>query len=108
MIVLGNYNIALLVIFFIYCFGQILFNLGHVHLQCIMKKALFLLFLRATLITYLITLSPEKEIIVLEKGLQIVLNFGSKNMYEPGSLSCTKARVVTLERVDCKVPIALP
>ena len=78
------------------------------NLQCNMKKALFLLFLRAIFITYLITLSLEKEIIVLDKGLEIVLNFGSKNLYEPCSLSCTKARVVTLERVDCKVPIALP
>ena len=32
-----------------------------------MKKALFLHFLRSHLITYLITLSLEKEIIVLEK-----------------------------------------
>ena len=78
------------------------------NLQCNMKKALFLLFLRAIFITYLITLSLEKEIIVLDKGLEIVLNFGSKNLYEPCSLSCTKAGVVTLERVDCKVPIALP
>ena len=39
-----------------------------VHLQPIMKKALFLPFLRSLLITYLITLSLEKEIInCLEK-----------------------------------------
>ena len=31
----------------------------------------------------LITLSLEKEIIVLEKSLEKVLNFGSKNLYEP-------------------------
>ena len=73
----------------------------YVHLQCIMKKALFLLFLRAMLITYLITLSWEKQVIVLEKGPEKVFNFGSKNLYETCTLSCTKARVVALERVDC-------
>ena len=31
---------------------------------------------------YLITLSLEKESIVLEKSLEKVLNFGSKNLYE--------------------------
>ena len=41
-----------------------------------MKKALFLhLFDK--------TLSMEKEIIVLEKVWKKVLNFGSKNLYEP-------------------------
>ena len=35
-----------------------------------MKKAFFLLFLRAILITYSITVCLEKEIIVLEKGLE--------------------------------------
>ena len=41
-----------------------------------MKKALFLhLFDK--------TLSMEKEIIVLEKGLEKVLNFGSKNRVNP-------------------------
>ena len=44
-----------------------------------MNKALFLLFLRSILITYLITLSLVKEIIVLDKGLEKALNFGSKN-----------------------------
>ena len=34
-------------------------------------------------ITYLITFNLEKEIIVLEKSLEKVLNFGSKNLYEP-------------------------
>ena len=36
-------------------------------LQCIIEKGLFLVFLRSILITYLITLRLEKEIIVLEK-----------------------------------------
>ena len=36
-------------------------------LQCVMRKAWFLRFSRSLLITYLITLSVEKEIIVLEK-----------------------------------------
>ena len=47
------------------------------------KKALFLRFLRSLPITYLITLSLEKEIIFLEKSPEKVLNFGSKNLYEP-------------------------
>ena len=49
-----------------------------IRLQLVMKKALFLCFLRSLLIKYLITLSLEKEIIVLEKRLEKVLNFGSK------------------------------
>ena len=56
-----------------------------VHLQPITKKALFLPFLRSLLITYLITLSLEKEIInCLEKksGIEKVLNSGSKNLYK--------------------------
>ena len=44
-----------------------------------MEKALFLRFLRSLLITYLITLSLEEEIIVLEK----VWNFGSKICTNP-------------------------
>ena len=39
-------------------------------------------FLRSVLITFLVTLSLEKEIIVMEKSLEKVLNFGSKNLYE--------------------------
>ena len=38
------------------------------------------------LITYLITLSLEKEIIVLEKSLEKVLSYRSKNLYEPWEL----------------------
>ena len=45
-------------------------------------KKLFLRFSRSLLITYLITSSLEKEIIALEKSLEKVLNFGSKNLYE--------------------------
>ena len=37
-------TIALQVNLFCFCFGQILFKLGLVFLQCIMNKALFLLF----------------------------------------------------------------
>ena len=43
------------------------YSISPVRLRCIVKKALFLLFLRSVLITYLITSSLEKEIIVLEK-----------------------------------------
>ena len=39
----------------------------HVRLQRIVDKAFFLLFLRSLLLTYVIALSLEKEIIVLEK-----------------------------------------
>ena len=54
-----------------------------VRLQPIMTKALFLHFLRSLLITYLITLSLEKEIInCLEKSLEKFLNSGSKNLYK--------------------------
>ena len=51
--------------------------------QCILKKALFLPFLRSVSNTYLITLSLEKKIIVLEKGPEKTLSFRSKNLYEP-------------------------
>ena len=76
-------TLALQVNFFCFCFGQILFNLGLVRLQCITNKALFLLFLRSILMTYLITFSLGKEIIVLDKGLEKALNFGSKTLYGP-------------------------
>ena len=59
------------------------YSISPVRLRCIVKKALFLLVLRSVLITYLITSSLEKEIIVLEKSLEKVLNFGSKNLFEP-------------------------
>ena len=43
----------------------------------------FVCFPRSLLITYLLTLSLEKYSVVLEK----VLNFGSKNLYEPCRVS---------------------
>ena len=52
-------------------------------LQRILKKSLFLRFLRSLLITYLITSNLKTGIIVLDKSLQKVLNFGSRNLYEP-------------------------
>ena len=48
------------------------YSISPEHLQCIMKEALFLPFLGSLLITFLITLSLGKEIIiiiVLEKSL---------------------------------------
>ena len=48
-------------------------------LQCVERKSWILRFSRSLLITFLITLSLEKEIIVLEKCLEKILNFGSKN-----------------------------
>ena len=50
-----------------------------------MRKDWFLRFSRSLLITYLITLSLQKEFFVLEKSLEKVLKFGSKNLYEPCS-----------------------
>ena len=47
------------------------------------KKRCSFNFFRSLLITHFITLSLEKEIVVLEK----VLNFGSKNLYEPCTLT---------------------
>ena len=47
-------------------------------LPCIMKKSFVPL-----LITYSIPVSLEKEIIVVEKSLEKVLNFQSKNLYKP-------------------------
>ena len=39
-------------------------------------------FLRSLMITYLITLSLEKEI-VLEKSPEKIFDFGSRNLYKP-------------------------
>ena len=63
------------------------YSISPLCLQCTVKKTLFLRFFkkneRSILITYLITLSLEKYIIVLEKSVEKVLNCGSKNLYEP-------------------------
>ena len=73
------------VLFYNKCFMRAIFSVliksysilpTQVHLQPIMKKALFLHFLRSLLITYLITLSLEKEIInCLEKNSGKSLKF---------------------------------
>ena len=63
------------------CLSDFFLRLGQtICLQRTTKKALFLRFLhvRCLLITYFITVSLEKNY-CLEK----VLNFGSKNLYEP-------------------------
>ena len=74
------------------CFSTLQQLISLIRLQRVMKKEWFLCFLRSLLINYLITLSLEKEIIVLEKLLEKVLNFGSKKQsvrtLPPGSL-CT-------------------
>ena len=49
-----------------FCFGQILFKLAHMF-PAHHEKSFAVVFLRCLLITYLITLSLEKKIIVLEK-----------------------------------------
>ena len=56
---------------------------GTVRLRCIMKKGWFLPSAMSLLITYFLNLNLEKEIIVLEKSLEKVLNFESKNLYQP-------------------------
>ena len=48
--------------------------------------------LRSLLITYLRASSLEKEIIVLGKGLEKVLNFGSKNLCKPWMTFLTQTR----------------
>ena len=66
----------------IFRFGQIVFTLARtfaVHRE----KGVVSGFLRSVLITYLITSSLEKEIIVLEKSPEKVFNFGLKNLHEP-------------------------
>ena len=49
-----------------FCFGQILIKLAHMF-KAHHKKSFAVVFLRCLLITYLITLSLEKKIIVMEK-----------------------------------------
>ena len=53
-----------------------------VSLQCFMRKAWFRCFSSFLLITHLITLSLEKIVIVCEKNLEKVLNFGSKSLFD--------------------------
>ena len=52
-------------------------------LQYVMRKAWFLRFSRSLLITYLITLSVEKEIIVLGKKSGNDLKFWIQKQYDP-------------------------
>ena len=66
-------------------FGQILFNLAQTfatHHEKSFVPVFFFFFFNSLFITHLITLSLEKEIIVLEKILQKILNFGPKNLCE--------------------------
>ena len=74
------------------CFALVKFcSISPVRLHRIMKKALLMLqFFKVLRLfsIYLIILSSGKEIIVLEKILEKVLNFGSKNLYELCSWIC--------------------
>ena len=66
-------------------FGQISNSFLPVCVQRIMKRLCSCVFLRSLLITYSITLVWKKKllfIILMEKSLEKVLNFGSKNLYE--------------------------
>lgn len=73
---LEKWWIVLVFFFQNFRFHQILFNLALTF--AVHYKKNFVLF-----ITYLITFSLEKEIIVWKKIWKKVLNFGSKNLYEP-------------------------
>ena len=71
---------------FFFRFGQTLFDLARTfavhHEKALLLRQFFKTVLRL-FNAYLIILSLEKEIIVLEKSLEKVLKFGSKNLYEP-------------------------
>ena len=47
------------------------------------EKAWFLRFSRSLLNTYLFSLCLEKKVYCFRKSLEKVVNFGSKNLYEP-------------------------
>ena len=51
--------------------------------QCIMKRALFLRFLRSLLLPYLITLVWRKKLLFWKKSMGQGLSYGSKNLYGP-------------------------
>ena len=70
---------------YIFRFGKIVFTLARtfaVHRE----KSVVSGFLRSVLITYLMTSSLEKEIIVLGKSVEKVLNFGLKICTNPERL----------------------
>ena len=88
---------ALQVIF--YRFGQILFNLARI-LQCIVKKALFLCFLRSVLIAYLITWGLEKNIYLILFLLLFLYSFYFR--YEPRALLDSRAVSIELKEYVLK------
>ena len=57
------------------------------------------------MITYLIALSLEIEIVVLEKSLEKVLNFGTTSLYEPCLLS--ERSLVSSKGTDPTLPSTL-
>ena len=59
------------------------YSMSSLRLQRIVKKALFLPFLEVSIDHLFDNLESGKKIIILEKSLENVLNFGSKNLYEP-------------------------
>ena len=73
---------------FCFCFGQILFNLAFTFTVHLEKD-----FIPAFPKVLFDNLESGKKIIVLEKSLEKVLNFGSKNLYDPCTkLSCLRTR----------------
>ena len=87
---LQSYNMCFISNFF--CFGQILFNLAFtftVHLE----KDFIPAFPKVCIDHLLDNLESGKKVIVLEKSLEKVLNFGSKNLYDPCTkLSCLRTQ----------------
>ena len=92
-------------------FGQISNSFLPVCVQRIMKRLCSCVFLRSLLITYSITLVWKKKllfIILMEKSLEKVLNFGSKNLYK--CCLCEEARSGLrtkniLHNVNCNNPL---
>ena len=63
---------------------QVLYSISpRLRFQCIMKRALFLRFLRSLLLPYLITLVWRKKLLFWKKSMEQGLSYGSKNLYEP-------------------------
>ena len=67
------------------------------------KSFVWLHFFMSPFITYLITFNLEKEIIVLEKSLEKVLNFGSKNLYEPWNGMAFSYRESNMKYCKCGI-----
>ena len=81
-----------------------LFSILQLSLQPIMKKALFLPFLRSLSITYFVNLESGKKTVVLEKSLEKVLIFGSKSSMNPDFKIMWHFRCHAVAVVNAKAP----